>query len=898
MSLIGYNQGQGFVSFYSAIFTAVPTGGSISISALSSTGVTLIFTGMTNAFGYNYYITTSASSILSPVYSAFIISPGTFAITVTIPAGVTYYAALIGINTVGSSSTLFSTGYIFPGIIATVTLSNISSTGGTLTWTAATLATGYNWYVGTGYGTGVIASGTVDSSTTTVNFTYSLTNSYYYGWVQPTTTGGSVVGVISYSPNQYYTTATGVLYSFTSFTFTNASATGRFGPTLAQCQTAYSGTSWLTSYFTMTTQGYQLWTVPATGTYTIVCAGAASSINPFSSFGYGAIIATTVSLIIGQQVQILVGHMGITYNANSASGGGGTFFASGTVPAGGSCLVAGGGGGGWGRSGHTLLVNGSSNTNGNASSDGYAGGTSGSGGAVPSNWAFSGAGFIGNGSMSANFGATSSVSSSFKNGGTGSYDANYGSVGSFGGGGGPNYGYTAGAGGGGYSGGASPSSGSGGGGGSFPSGATLLGYNQGQGFVFVYAGTYSSVPTGGSVSLSSFSTSAVTMTITAAINALVYNYYITTSGSSIASPLISGTTTITGTPFTISLSFTPGSTYYAAVIPKNTVGSGSTVFTGAYDLPGNTIIGFTSISTSSITLSWTAATNAVSYAWSVSTAASGGTVMASGTTSSTTTGAVSVSLSAGTNYYGRITPSSSSAQGGMYVTGGTQTSGRAAFTYVGYMQAYTVPSGRSSVTVTLTGGGGGGGGYNYGGAGAYVNGAMAVIEGTTYYILVGGGGKGSNGSLQSTVNAFGGGGIGYITGVYAGGGGGRSAIQATLGTDYVDAGGGGGSGYGVGGAGGAVGSAGASNTGGLGGPGGTLTGGPSYQGGNGLGYLAGGGGGGYQGGGGGLAGTNSGAGGGGSSLTSNLTGVTVTTGGGGAAGPHYQNGGDGTVTIV
>ena len=77
MSLIGYNTGQGFVSVYTTIFTTVPTGGSISISALSSTGVTIIFTGMINAFGYNYYITTSASSIASPLYSAFITSPGT-----------------------------------------------------------------------------------------------------------------------------------------------------------------------------------------------------------------------------------------------------------------------------------------------------------------------------------------------------------------------------------------------------------------------------------------------------------------------------------------------------------------------------------------------------------------------------------------------------------------------------------------------------------------------------------------------------------------------------------------------------------------------------------------------------------------------------------------------------
>ena len=897
-TFIGYNQGQGFVAVYATTYSVVPSGGSISISALSSTGVTIIITAMTSALGYNYYITTSGSSIASPLYSGFTTTAGTFSITVTIPPGATYYAAFVGVNTVGFSSTVFSSGYVFPGLIATVTLSGLSSNGGTLTWTTSTSATGYNWYVGTGYGTGVIASNSTASLTTT--FSYSLTNSYYYGWVIPTTTGGTILGSTSYSPALYYTAATGTLYAFTSFTFTNASATFRYGPTLAQCQSAYAGTSWATggTYLTMTTQGYQLWTVPATGTYTIVCAGAATATSSYG-YGYGAIIATTVSLSVGQQIQILVGQMGQTTPSNNHSGGGGgSFFASGITPIGGTCLVAGGGGGGWSTSGSGTNQNASSTTSGNPSSDGYAGGTNGNGGAVPSAWGHSGAGFIGNGLDSPTSQPGTVPSLSFKNGGVGGYDPYGGYVGAFGGGGAMNYGYGCGGGGGGYSGGGGAGAGNGGaggGGGSFPSGATLLGYNQVQGFVYVYAGTYSSVPTGGSVSLSSLTASGTTMTITAGTNAIVYDYYITTSGSSIASPISSGTTFITGTAFTISVTLTPGTTYYGAIVPKNTAGSGSTVFSGAYALPGQTIVGFTSISTSSITLDWTASTNASSYAWSVSTAASGGTVLASGTTSSLTTGAVSLSLSAGTNYYGRVIPSSTTATGGTYVTAATQTSGAVTFIYVGYIQAYTVPSGRTSVTVTLKGGGGGGGGYNTGAAGASVTGTMAVTAGQTYYIILGAGGIGSNGPAQSSVYAFGGGGIATPGSVYSGNGGGRSAIQFPLGTDYVDAGGGGGSGNGVGGAGGALGTAGGGNGGGAGG---TLTGGPSYQGGNGLASLCGGGGGGYRGGAGGGANGNSGGGGGGSSLTSNLTGVTVTPGGGGAAGGYYATGGNGSVLIV
>jgi hypothetical protein len=891
-TVIGYNQGQGYVAIYANNYTVVPSGGSISISTLSSTGVTIIFTAMDSALGYNYYITTSGSSIASPLYTAFTTSSGTFSITVTIPPGATYYAALVGVNTVGSSSTIFSSPYVFPGPIATVTLSGLTSTGGTVSWTTSTAATGYNWYVGTGYGTGVIASGSTASLTT--SFSYSLTNSYYYSWVQPTTTGGTILGVITYSAPVYYTTATGTLYAFTSFTFTNASATLRYGPTLTQCQTAYSGTSWLSSYFTMTTQGYQLWTVPTTGTYTVVCAGAAAPTNPSAAYGYGAIIGTTVSLSIGQQIQILVGQVGQPTNTNTyGGGGGGSFFASGITPSGGNCLVAGGGGGGWSSTGSGTNQNGSSTTSGNASSDGYAGGSNGYGGSLGPSWGHSGAGFIGNGLDSAVSQPGVVATLSFKNGGVGGFDP-YGSYGgAFGGGSPMNYGYGCGGGGGGYSGGAGAgvgNGGSGGGGGSFPSGATLLGYNQGQGYVYVYAGTYSSVPTGGSVSISSISLSGATFSITASTNAIIYNYYLTTSGSSIASPVFSGSTTSASVSFSTSL--LPGTTYYAAITPINTAGSGTTVYSSGYSIPGDTIVGFSSISMTSITLTWTTSTYAISYAWSVSTAASGGSVVASGTTASLTTGAVSVLLSPSTNYYGRVTPSSSTITGQMYVTGATQTSGRVSFTYVGYIQAYTVPSGISSVTVTLTGGGGGGGGNGIGAAGAYVNGIMAVTAGTTYYILVGAGGKGSNGGAQSSVYAFGGGGIATPTGTYAGNGGGRSAIQATLGTDYVDAGGGGGSGYGDGGAGGSVGNAGTGN----GGAGGTLTGGPSYQGGTGVYQGCGGGAGGYQGGGAGRSG--GGGGGGGSSLTSNLTVATVTTAGGGSAGGYYQNGGDGSVTIV
>lgn len=69
------------------------------------------------------------------------------------------------------------------------------------------------------------------------------------------------------------TTTTNELYTFTSHLFTSCWATGRFGPTLASCRTAYSNAPWAqdttNNYLNMVTQWIQEWTVPVTGTYTI-----------------------------------------------------------------------------------------------------------------------------------------------------------------------------------------------------------------------------------------------------------------------------------------------------------------------------------------------------------------------------------------------------------------------------------------------------------------------------------------------------------------------------------------------------------------------------------------------------------------------------------------------------
>lgn len=147
--------------------------------------------------------------------------------------------------------------------------------------------------------------------------------------INNTNTGG-----ININSNPIATSSEG-LYDFTSFTFTNATATGRNGPTYAQMLAAYtSSATWAsnTSYFTSSIRGIQNWTVPQTAQYRITAAGAKGGDSPSVSLsgGLGAIIVTDVSLTQGQVVSIVVGQSGSNRSTNSTlnggSGGGGTFL--------------------------------------------------------------------------------------------------------------------------------------------------------------------------------------------------------------------------------------------------------------------------------------------------------------------------------------------------------------------------------------------------------------------------------------------------------------------------------------------------------------------------------------------------------------------------------------------
>ncbi len=148
---------------------------------------------------------------------------------------------------------------------------------------------------------------------------------------------------------------TSSLYDITTFTFTNAGATGRQGPTYQQLTASYATTaSWVTSslYFSASIRGIQEWTVPATATYRIVAAGAAGGNSPTLNFsgGFGASVTTDISLTQNQKILIVVGQRGgnrftgsgaATFNGGS--GGGGTFvYDSSSIT---YYLAVGGGGG-------------------------------------------------------------------------------------------------------------------------------------------------------------------------------------------------------------------------------------------------------------------------------------------------------------------------------------------------------------------------------------------------------------------------------------------------------------------------------------------------------------------------------------------------------------------------
>ena len=84
------------------------------------------------------------------------------------------------------------------------------------------------------------------------------------GTTQVSTSASYTTPVLNSSTTYYVSTTTGGAVQLPTYTFTTCGATGRFGPSQAQVNTAYVGTP-LAGQVT-SNAGIQLWTVPTTGT--------------------------------------------------------------------------------------------------------------------------------------------------------------------------------------------------------------------------------------------------------------------------------------------------------------------------------------------------------------------------------------------------------------------------------------------------------------------------------------------------------------------------------------------------------------------------------------------------------------------------------------------------------
>ena len=374
------------------------------------------------------------------------------------------------------------------------------------------------------------------------------------------------IGWINFAPT--------LAFAATSYSFTNAAATGPTGPTQSQVSTAYGGTS-LAGAITVSTQGVQEWTVPSTGSYSFEVVGAhgAASTGASNTRGGRSVkITATKTLTSGTVLYIVVGQAG-QGDANHGGGGGASFVNVGSRTATTDLLIAGGGGGtrmsasanGGDASTGTFGLTAAACNNGTAeatlNNTANAGGTgavvtSGNGGRVCSSWGDGGAGWLGDGAGDGyGIGTSIKLSTTALGGSGGTAQGGFG-------GGGNGQGANGGGGGGGYTGGNG-------------------GYVAGGG------GSYNS---------------GFTSVTTAIDSTRSFNR----SGTS-----VHGYVTITalkGTP-TISVSLPGGSssaTYNASVtITATTSQEGSVLFSAG----GSTISGCSSVATSSgsATCSWTPA---------------------------------------------------------------------------------------------------------------------------------------------------------------------------------------------------------------------------------------------------------------------------------------------------
>jgi len=210
----------------------------------------------------------------------------------------------------------------------------------------------------------------VGSTTLTLSndLTTEGTETFYMNVRTGNPSSGPIVGVSS-SVTINDTSLTPALFAFTSFTFTNGTATKQNGPTSFAAVSSYTSQSWYASYFSVSS-GIQSWTVPVDGTYRITNVGASGGENNGGTYypgfpGQGAAIQGDFVLSKGTVLNLVVGQKG-DYGQNGSAGGGGSFVYTGSI-GGGGLLIAAGGGGGWGH-GHDTYTTGVKGGGGSATS--------------------------------------------------------------------------------------------------------------------------------------------------------------------------------------------------------------------------------------------------------------------------------------------------------------------------------------------------------------------------------------------------------------------------------------------------------------------------------------------------------------------------------------------------
>ena len=207
--------------------------------------------------------------------------------------------------------------------LGNVTSNTVQFTNSTVGFvTTANVEIGGTGYVSLPVGTTAQRPATVAQTTTPGMIRFNNTTYKYEGWGT-----SNWVDLSAADPP--------VLYSFTTHTFTHCNGDSRYGPQLSDAISTYGNISpWNdTSLFNITTRGFQLWTVPKTGTYRITAYGAkggeeSSSGGSYSNTpGLGAYIRADFALTINTQVVFIVGQTPpqSTGNYRSGSGGGATW---------------------------------------------------------------------------------------------------------------------------------------------------------------------------------------------------------------------------------------------------------------------------------------------------------------------------------------------------------------------------------------------------------------------------------------------------------------------------------------------------------------------------------------------------------------------------------------------